>query len=162
MYQLGLLSQWQEDSAKAKDYYAKALTLAAGLYKETIALVNARQQELSGNLPIESNLKTFLDVSLKPENSRFDMAKVGLHYGPSEVKVAEEVDILSSAVTYSAGCMQVIMEYHWSGNTGSTKPGPDKAGFKTVYSEPGTKEVFIVIVSPPDIIDRDFSMVDVR
>ncbi len=162
MYQLGLLSQWQEESAKAKDYYAKALTLAAGLYKETIALVNARQQELSGNLPIELNLKTFLDASLKPENNRFDMTKVGLRYGPSKVKVEEEVDISSSAVSYTAGCMQVIMEYHWSGNTGSTKPGLDKVGFKTTYSEPGTKEVFIVLISPPDIIDRDFSMVDVR
>lgn len=162
LYQLGLLSQWEEESAKAKEYYNKAIEWAKDKYQDTGAFVRARLKEIEENRAIEYNLKTFLDASLKPENSQFNMTKAGLVSSPYQAKTGEGVKVASSAVSDKSGCMQAVMLYHWSGNTGTTKPTPDKAGFETSYTEPGTKEVFLVIISPPDIVDRDFVMVDIR
>ena len=162
LYHLGLLAQWQEDLVKAKDFYNKTIERAKGTYKDTIYLVQERLKEIEENKPIESNLKDFLDASLKPENSRFEMTKVGLQSENYQANAGDEVKIGSAAVSDKAGCMQVVLEYHWSGNTGSTKPTFDKPGFETKYSEPGTKEIFLVIFSPPDIIDRDLIMMDIK
>jgi hypothetical protein len=90
------------------------------------------------------------------------MTKLGLRAALFQPKTGQETAISSSSLPEASGCAQVVLEYYWSGNTGSTKPTISSAGFKTAYSEPGTKEVNLIVVSPPDIIDRDFIMVDVR
>jgi len=162
LYHLGLLAQWEADFSKAKSFYEKAITLAKEQYKDTIVSVRMRLKEIEENKPIEENLRIFLDASLKPENIRFDMSKAGLRTTPTLLKSSEESTIGSAAVTEASGCMQVVIEYRWSGNTGAANPPLSEPGFKTSYTEPGTKEIFLVLMSPPDLIDRDFIMVDVR
>jgi tetratricopeptide (TPR) repeat protein len=162
LYYLGLLSQWKEDLAEAKKYYDKAMLVAADNYKDTIELVRQRLGEIGNNRPIEYNLKTFLDASLRPENSRFNMTKVGLQALPLSPKAADAVEITSTAASDSGGCMQVAMDYYWSGNTGSAKPSLTTSGFNTTYALPGTKALFLVVFAASEIVDRDFCLVDVR
>ncbi|MEI6632116.1 MAG: hypothetical protein WCL25_05840, partial [bacterium] len=72
LYQLGLLAQWQNDPIKAKGYYDALLASAGDNFSETVSLTKERIEELLQSQPIEYNLRTFLDVSLRPENTIFD------------------------------------------------------------------------------------------
>jgi len=65
LYQLGLLSQWENDLEKAKGYYSKLLEKAKEDFSESQAMAKERIKEIEESLPMENNIKTFLDVSLK-------------------------------------------------------------------------------------------------
>lgn len=161
IYQLGLLSQWQEDSVKAKEYYNKLLEKAKDSFTETVALTKERLKEMEEARTIEYNLKMFLDVSLKKEYENFDMNKSVINSFPYKAGKEEVVKVNSTAYTGSTGCMQVEMQYLWSGHLGLTKPQLGQASFDTTYVQSGTKEINLVIISPSGILDRNIDMVDV-
>lgn len=161
LYQLGLLSQWEGDLVKAKEYYNKLLDEAKEKFQETVNLAKARLKEIEGNKPLEYNLKTFLDVSLKEENKVFDMSKINLTSSPYSPKKDQGVDIDSSAYLGETGCMQVEPQYLWSGDLGANKPSLQQSAFNTTYTEPGTKAINLVVVSPSGIIDRNIDLIDV-
>lgn len=162
LYQLGLLTQWGGDLPKARQYYDRLLEIAV---KDGFAgkanLAMQRLKEIDGAKPIENNLKMFLDVSLKSENARFDMAKIDLKSTPYSAKKNENVSVSSIVYTPESGCMQVKLDYFWSGDLGSAKPSPNEASFDTAYTEPGTKEINLVVVSSTGIFDRGIDIVNV-
>lgn len=162
LYQLGLLSQWEGDLIKAKEYYNKLLGEAKEKFPEAVDLVKARLREIEEAKPPEYNLKTFLDVSLKEENKVFDMSKVDLTSFPYRPKKDQEVNIASSVYLGDTGCMQIELQYLWSGDLGTNKPSSlEQPAFNTSYTEPGTKVINLVVVSPSGIIDRNIDLIDV-
>jgi hypothetical protein len=161
LYQLGLLSQWDNDFDKAKEYYNQLISKAADNFQDTVAQARERLKEIEENKALDYNLKTFLDLSLK-ENAVYNMAKSDLKSSVYNLKPGQEGAISSAVSLPESGCMQVELQYLWSGNTGSTKPTSKQSAFSTSYVSPGTKEINLVIVSPSGIIDRNIDLVDVH
>ena len=161
LYQLGLLSHWQEDKVKAREYYNKLIEKAGDGFPETVTLAKERLKEIEEAKPIEYNLKTFLDASLKEEYASLDMTKLDLKSNPYRLKKDGQIDIKSSAYTAESGCLQVELQYLWSGHLGNSKPTNEQNSFATKYIQRGSKEINLVVVSPTGIIDRDIELVDV-
>lgn len=162
IYQLGLLSQWEEDLKKAREYYDLLLGKAKDSYLETVNLTKERIKEIEASAPIEYNLKTFLDVSLKPEQVDLDLSQAALKTTLYRPKKEEVVGISSLAVAPESGCMQVEISYLWSGHIGQAKPAIQESAFDTDYKHTGTKEVNLVIVSPNGVQERSIDMLDVQ
>jgi len=178
LYQLGLLAQWENKNEQARQYYLALKEKAGEAFLETVALTDERMRELDEGRPIEYNLKTFIDLSLRPENANFDRTKIELRSHPYRNKKDEEVNINSSYYYGETGCMQPELRYLWSGHLGVlrplskedsqsvnrwalTTPDTDQAGFPTTYIHRGTKEINLVVVSPTGVVDRNIDMVDV-
>ncbi len=161
LYQLGLLSQWSNALPEARQYYDKLLETAKDGFVDKVNLVKQRLKEIDETKPIESNLRMFLDLSIKDENSIFDMTKIDLKVSLYYVKSDQTVSVSAIASPPESGCMQVKLEYLWSGNLGSVTPNLNEASFDTVYSEPGTKEINLVVVSSTGILDRSIEIVNV-
>jgi Flp pilus assembly protein TadD len=162
LYQLGLLSQWQENNASAKDYYTKLLEKAGVGGVEIKAATEERLKEIEEGRPLEYNLKTFLDLSLKEENSSFNMSKVDLKSQPSISRSNAEIALSSSPYIAQSGCLQVELNYLWSGDLGLKKPQNSEANFSTSFSEPGTKVINLVVVSPSGVTDRSLELIDIE
>ncbi len=160
-YQLGLLSQWENDLARAKDYYNKLVEKAGNDFTETVTLALERLKEITEAKPIEYNLKTFLDVSLRVENPAFEAAGVDLNSSRYMIKKGEGTDINCAPYNVESGCMQVEIQYLWSGDLGTAKPLLGKAGFNAIYAQPGTKIINLIVVSATGILGRSIDIVDV-
>jgi hypothetical protein len=161
LYQLGLLAHWEGDSLKAKEYYDKIMIIPSAEAWDTQALVRERLKEIEEAKPIEYNLRTFMDVSLKGENSSYNMGKTELRASVYKLKKGQDEVFSSTAALPDSGCMQVEIQYLWSGHTGSAKPSSPQSSFQTTYSSAGTKEINLVVVSPTGIFDRNIDFVDV-
>jgi TolA-binding protein len=162
LYQLGLLSQWEDNAVKAKEYYELLLKKAGDNFTETAALTKERMQEIEESRPIEYNLKTFIDISLKEDYASLDMSKVDIHASLYKLAPLQPLTVQATAYTQESGCMQVALQYLWSGHTGTTPPSSEEASFDTSFVEKGTKEISLVVVSPTGFIDRNFDIVDVN
>ncbi|MFH0918461.1 MAG: hypothetical protein V1830_04940 [Candidatus Omnitrophota bacterium] len=161
LYQLGLLAQWEGNLVKAKDYYDLVAQRAKDKYTATVAQSKERILEIQENKPLNYNLKTFLDVSLKNESALVEMNKAQL-ISASYILEKNQNNTVSSIVNMpSSGCNQVQLQYLWSGDLGGATPGVNESNFAGAYSQNGTKEVNIVIISPAGTLDRSFIMVDV-
>lgn len=161
LYQLGLLCQWENDLAKAKDYYNILLEKAGNDFTETIAFAQERLKEITESKPIGYNLKTFLDLSLKEGEPVFTPGLADLNSSRYKLKKDENVDIQCTPYTVESGCMQVEIQYLWSGDLGTAKPPLEKSEFNTTYVQRGTKEINLVVVSPSGVLDRSIDLVDV-
>ncbi|MBI4972719.1 MAG: hypothetical protein HZC16_02740 [Candidatus Omnitrophica bacterium] len=161
IYQLGLLKQWEGDNLKAKEYYDKLIERSGEDFKETVELAKERLKEINEAMPLEHSLKTFLDVSLKEEYAMYDRTKLNLKAAPYRGKKDEPVSIAATAFAGESGCLQIELEYLWSGHLGKVKDSPQGSNFPTQYLHSGTKEINLVVVSPSGIIDRDIDMADV-
>ncbi len=162
LYQLGLLSQWAGDLEGAKAYYDKLLEKAGEGFVEAVALAKERLKEIEESLPIEFNLKAFLDASLKEERDRFKMEKVELKPNVYDANLGQDIEISATSNMMQTGCLQVEMSYLWSGDLGQAKPATEKPAFHTTYSDSGTKVIGLVVVSPDGIVDRGFDLVDIE
>jgi TolA-binding protein len=161
LYHLGLLAQWQGDGAKAKEFYQNAIDVSKGGFQDTVALAKERLKELADSGQMENNLKAFMDAALK-ESPLSDGQRVELSISPYVGPVQVEVDIQSQAYTAPSGCMQVELQYLWSGHLGdNTNPG-SVAQFPTRYAFPGSKETFLVVLSPTGIVDYKLDVADIR
>ena len=161
LYQLGLLRQWEGDLAKAKECFALLISRAGDNFTDTVTLAKERMKEIEESKPLDYNLKTFLDLSLKEENALFDMGKLDLKAMPSQVKKGEEVNMATVSYLPESGCLQVELQYLWSGHTGEKTPSLYESEFKTSYAYSGTKEINLVVVSPSGILDRSIYLIDV-
>jgi len=162
LYQLGLLSQWDNDTQKAKAYYNKLIEKANGNFSETVMSAKDRLKEIESSQPLENNLKLFLDLALKDENSQFDMSRVNLSVSPYLAKKDAQVAVNSNSNAGSSGCLQVDLQYAWSADLGSAKPQANMTTFPTSYKDAGTKVVFLVVSSNGTILDRSLDMLDVE
>ncbi len=161
VYQLGLLSQWEGDLENAKKFYLKSTEKSGGVFQETESLASERLKEIEEAKPIEYSLKLFLDASLKEENAAFNMSKLSLEASAGRINKDENIKISSTPYLPETGCMQVGLQYFWSGHLGKNRPLTDQAAFDTAYTDSGTKEINLIVVSPAGIIDRSIEIVDV-
>ena len=160
-YQLGLLSQWENELEKARKYYNALTEKARDNFTETVALAKNRMKEIEEASPLEYNLKMFLDLSLNEKDALHNMGKVELNASSYILKKEEEVDITSSTFTGETGCMHVELQYLWSGHLGKATPTLEQSSFSTSYAHAGTKEINLVVVSASGVIDRSLDLVDV-
>jgi TolA-binding protein len=161
LYQLGLLAQWEGDLPKADSYYQQLIKNALDQYVLTVALARERLKEIQENKPINYNLKTFLDLALKNEPALAEMDKTQLNATSYILEKNQNTTISSSVSMPQSGCNQVTLQYLWSGDLGGANPGVNESNFQPAYSDSGTKDINIVIISPAGAIDRTFTMVDV-
>ncbi len=162
LYHLGLLSHWEGDLTKAKEYYQRLLEKAKDNFTETKALAQERLKEINEKKPLDYNLKTFLDVCLKEEHTIFKMDKVELSPSAYNAKKGQEINITPAVFIEASGCLRVETQYLWSGHTGETKPSMDMPILNTSYLDEGTKEINLVVVSPSGIIDRNITLIDIE
>ena len=162
LYQLGLLAQWEGDNQKAKDYYGRLIDKAAGKFAQTVALAKDRVKEIDEAKPLDYNLQAFLDASLKEGNAAFDTTKLDLNYTPYKPKKNEDLNINSTVYTAESGCMQVEVQYLWSGDLGANKPTSAQSSFSARYSDEGTYLINLITVSASGIIDRNIAIIDVE
>ncbi|HNW39022.1 MAG TPA: tetratricopeptide repeat protein [Candidatus Omnitrophota bacterium] len=161
LYQLGLLAQWQGDLVKASSYYEQLLKNAQDKYVAVVALTQERIKEIQENKPLSYNLKTFLDLSLNNEQALIEMNKTELK-SSSYILQKNQNNTVSSLVSMpQSGCNQVELQYLWSGDLGGANPAAGESNFSGAYSDSGTKDVNIVIISPAGTVDRSFTMLDV-
>ncbi|MDD5166646.1 MAG: hypothetical protein PHQ57_04595 [Candidatus Omnitrophica bacterium] len=165
LYQLGLLAQWENDFVKAKEYYNKLLERAKEGFPDTVALAKARLKEIDAASPIDYNLQAFLGASLKEDSINIDAAKSNLSASLYAPKKDQETKILSGSYELENGCMQVELQYLWSGELGKiTVPSEQLSlspALNTSYADAGTKVINVLIVSPTGAVDRGLVMVDV-
>ncbi len=162
LYQLGLLAQWEGDSALAQEYYEKLLEKAKDNYQDAVSLAQERLKEIEGAKPLDNNLKTFLDIALKDEYKHMNMSRLELKSSLGSAKKGETITIGSRPYVGETGCMQVEVQYLWSGDTGTAKPSFQEGSFTTSYGEPGTKVVGLVVVGPSGLLDYDLNIIDIQ
>jgi len=162
LYQLGLLSQWEENPESARLYYAKVLEFASGQdFSETAALAAERLKEVDSGAPLEHNLKVFLDASLGTFRSAFNAGALELSVSPFTLKQGQKTQIATGSPSMETGCIQVQVQYLWSGHLGDAFVGIEQASFATAYKHAGTKEINLVVVSASGVVDRSLYMADV-
>lgn len=161
LYQLGLLAQWEADPVKAKEYYELLLGNTADKYPSIAAQANDRLKEIRENKQISYNLKTFLDLSLKSENTLSEAGKAELKSSAYALEKGQKAVISTFVNMPQSGCNQVQLQYLWSGDLAGAGPAVDDASFQCAYADSGTKAINIVVISPAGSIDRYFTMVDV-
>ena len=178
LYQLGLFSQWENDIAGAKEYYAQALSSGAGLKPipamekveqgsalapDIASMAQERLNEIAGSKPMEYNIKMFLDAAINHgAGLRADASILGLSADSYTIDKAENVFVSSTVAPLESGCVQVSVEYLWSGQSGKTKPSSSSVSFNTSYDCSGPKVVNLVAVSPTGLMGWDFAVIDVE
>jgi hypothetical protein len=161
LYQLGLLKQWEEDKSSAKELYDIIVAKEKGLDPERLSLTQERLKEIERNKPLDYNIKVSLDTSLKEEFANLDMSKVNLKPSLYLPEISKEVEISSSASMGPTGCLQVELQYLWSGDMGGVLPSATQPGFKTSYKSTGTKLLIMVLASPEGKLERGIDLLDV-
>ncbi len=162
MYQVGLLNQWSGDSDKAKEYYTKAVDSAKDDYKDTIELAKLRLKEIESKKDLDYNLKLFLDTVLNDLNKEFTGSKVELKSSSYLPKTQDQINISSVAYPPDSGCLQMQLQYFWSGHLGSAVPQADQNEYSTSYANIGSKEINLVVVLPSGVLDWSIDFVDVE
>ena len=162
LYQLGLLKQWEGELPAAKEYYNLLLEKMGNSDPDALTVIQERLSEINQGKPIEYNLKLGLDAALKEEFANLNMSKVSLESSRHLPEKGEEVAIHSVTSLGPTGCLQVELQYLWSGDLGITKPAITQSEFKTSYKTPGTKLINMVLVAPEGITDRNIDLIDVH
>ena len=160
-YQLGLLAQWEGGFAKAKGYYDALINISGDNQQMTLALAKERLKEVSDNKSLPSNLKTFLDLSFKKQDIALEAGRSELQSSVYVLEKGQKVAISSFSGMPESGCNPVEVQYLWSGDLGGADPQVNSGNFQGSYSDAGTKEINLIIVSPAGIVDHSFIMVDV-
>jgi len=162
LYQLGLLCHWEGDLSKAKGYYDKLINIAGDNQQMTVAQAKERLKEIAENKPPAYNLKTFLDIAFNKQGLALEAGRSALESSGYILEKGQKIAISSSSGMPESGCNPVEVQYLWSGNLGGADPQPNNGNFQAGYSDPGTKEINLIIVTPAGIVDHSFIMVDVK
>ncbi len=160
IYQLGLLAQWQGKPEEARDLYNLAVEKAGNDFPQTRERIDARIQEIEKQKDIENNAKMFLDLALKEENATFAMTKIAMSPSKYTLKPGEAVSIDVATQVPASGCLQVQVESLWSGDTGTVTQTEN--GIALTFTEPGTKLISMVAVTPSGPVDRGIDLIDVE
>jgi hypothetical protein len=111
---------------------------------------------------MEYNLRTFLDLALKEENAQFTMSRAQIQPAAYRAKVDSPVAVTASAVAPESGCMQVQMDYFWTGDVGTEAGASQQPEQTLTFSSPGTKIIGLVVATPAAVVDRTFDFIDVE
>ena len=182
LYHKALISQYTEYFTTALADYSKILELTNNnpAFKELTGRVSARQQEIQESKPIEYNLKTFLDVSLKGGGTPgAPTAVFDLSVEPFKTTIDKQVNPALShpgelsyngkgGVKFSlnqpqtmTGCLVPRLTYLWSGDLGSRYPVPTTPEFSTDYQARGVKVVNVVVLSGLEPVGSALEMEEV-
>jgi len=164
LYQLGLLSQWEGNLGHAEDYYDRLIELTSEKkdnFGSAVFATQERLKEIGASSPIEYNLKTFLDTCLKNEYASLNAEKALLSCSPYTAAPSDSISVTLASQAAGGGCMQIELQYLWSGELGSAQPSIKDPAFNTKYSSGGTKIIGVVVVAPPEIFDRAIDFVDI-
>lgn len=161
LYQLGLLNQWSNDLNKAAGYYNKLRERAKDSFPEKVTLAEERLKEINQEKPMDYGLKIFLDAALGKDDKAFDRTKVDINSSQYSLKKQESFNVGSIVHTAQTGCMQVEMEYFWSGDLGNNAPLNNVSEFDMSYKDAGVKEINLVVMSPSGIIDYSIELIEV-
>ncbi len=162
LYHLGILAQWEDDLERAKANYLKLKEQSGNEFKSITALAEARLKEVAENKLLDSNIRSFLDVSLRQEYSSFNMAKVELKSSVYNPKKGQEFTMAAVAYPPESGCMPLSLEYVWAGDFGENQPSAENSSFTSFYSESGIKFIGLVVRTQSGIIDRSIDLIDVE
>ena len=160
-YQLGLLAQWEGDLTKARGYYDTLVNNSGDNQPMTVGQAKDRLREIAENKPLSYNLKTFLDLSFKKEDISLEVGRSELKSSGYILEKGQKITVSSFSGMPESGCNQIELQYLWSGNLGTGNPGIASENFQGSYSDTGTKEINLIIVTPAGILDHSFIMVDV-
>ncbi|MCX5701147.1 MAG: hypothetical protein NTZ63_06380 [Candidatus Omnitrophica bacterium] len=161
LYQLGLLKQWEGESLAARKYYNKLLEKLKDSDADRLAALKERLKEIDEKKSLDYNLKVAIDTALKDEYANLDMGKLDLKATSYRPKRGKELGIGSSAYIGATGCLQIELQYLWSGDLGGLKPASNASEFKTTYKSSGTQVINAVMFSPTGIASRNIDFVDV-
>jgi hypothetical protein len=162
LYQLGILAQWEEDMERARANYLKLKEKAGSLYQSLAAMAEARLKEIEEDNPLDSNIRNFLDVSLKDAYSSFNMSKAALKSSAYNLKKGQEFKMTAAATAPESGCMELSLMYGWVGELGKALPQAEESSFTSAYSEPGTKFIGLVVSTSGGVVDRAIDLIDVE
>ena len=162
LYQLGLLSQWGGSLSEAKGYYDRLLQKIGDTDPDRLALTQERVKEIIQGQPLEYNVKIGLDTALKEEYSSLDMSKLSLKSSYYQPEKGKELSLSSVTSLGPSGCLQVELQYLWSGDLAGAKPPVTQPVFQTSYKSAGTKLIVLVLVSPEGITERSVDLIDVH
>lgn len=163
LYQLGLISQWENNQALAKKYYDQILEILKDTPSlDTAALAKTRLKEIEETRPIEHGLKVFLDAAFTNNPAPAETAPAALSSESYNLKKNESVFVSSACAPQDSGCVSLDLEYFWSGHLGKTTPQKNEPAFDTGYDSSGPKEVNLLVVSPAGIVAYDFSIIEVE
>ena len=182
LYHKALIGQYAQSFAAALADYSRILERINNNpdFKELTERVFKRQKEIQESKPIEYNLKTFLDVSLKGgEPPGAQTAALDLSAEPFKTTIGKPVNPALShpgELPYSGkggvkfslnqpqtmtGCLVPELTYLWSGDLGSVYPVPTTPEFSTDYQTKGVKVVNVVVLSGLEPVGSALEMVDV-
>jgi tetratricopeptide (TPR) repeat protein len=162
LYQLGLISQYQDDIAKASEYYNALLSLEGAQQPDLIKKAADRLKEIEEGRGLEFNLKTFMEAVYREDRGIALGSDVDIKLQCFKVGVNQDIRISALALPAASGCMPVNLEYLWSGDLGSALPGSDESSFITQYSSAGTKLIQVTAVTPAGILDCNFVFLEVE
>lgn len=162
LYQLGLLAQWEDDSERAKANYLKLKEKAGNEFKSSLGQAEERLKEITENKLLDNNIRHFMDVSFKDEYSAFNMSKLDLRSSAYNLKKGQEFTMTATAYPPESGCLQVVLEYGWTGDLGVASVTSEQTSFTSSYSEPGVKVIGLVVSTSAGVIDRSIDLIDVE
>src|SRR3989338_9350135 len=164
LYHKALINQYGEYFTQALADYSRILELINNNpdFKEFTERVQRRQKEIQESKPIEYNLKTFLDVSLKGgEPPGAQTAALDLSVEPFKTTIAQGVKFSLSQPQAMTGCLVPELTYLWSGDLGSAHPVVMTQEFSTDYQVRGIKVVNVVVLAGLEPAGSALEMVDV-
>ncbi len=139
LYQLGLLSQFNKDIEKAKEYYNAIVADKS----ELALLAQERLKEIEEAREIKYGLKIFIESVFKNLPLSVDLTA-----RPWQASIGEPIKFSVATSSPQTGCMTPVYSYEWSGETGSVSNIPNTSQLNTDYASAGIKVVHVAIVGP--------------
>src|SRR3990167_5383593 len=165
LYHKALIGQYAQSFAAALADYSRILERINNNpdFKELTERVFKRQKEIQESKPIEYNLKTFLDVSLKGgEPPGAQTAALDLSAEPFKTTITQGVKFSLSQPQAMTGCLVPELTYLWSGDLGSAHPVVMTPEFSTDYQVRGVKVVNVVVLAGLEPAGSALEMVDIN
>lgn len=162
LYHLGILSQVQDDSEKAMEYYLQIQEVTNDLrIKPDLAeMAESRIKEIAEEQEMDYNLKIFLDTVLeKKEDKKY--IHLELYAKAAKDYLDKTIKFQTNSYYLETGCLQQDFTYLWSGQLGNNQNPFNQFEFETSYSDLGTKVVNVVLVGPSGAVDGTIEMADI-
>jgi tetratricopeptide (TPR) repeat protein len=168
LYQLGLLSQWQNEADQAKGFYNALLSLAKesgqDLEKnELILFARDRQKEMEEKKEMSYGLKLFLEGTFKLAKQGGGIPlNVDLTARPAKMDLNQSTKFVVTTPNPATGCLVPAYSYEWSGQTGSVANIPNAPELTTDYSLPGLKVTHVAVLDSTGLQGVGFEIVQVQ
>ena len=169
LYQMGLLSQWSNDTQKAKEFYTALLDKARdeGVdadKDELVLMTKDRLSEIEEKKEMPYALKLFLEGVFKKgsEKEALVTVSVDLTAQPSKGSTGQEIKYTTTTSSPQTGCMTPAYSYEWSGEVGTISNIPNSPELTTAFSEKGVKVTHVAVIGPQGLEGVGFEMAQIK